>query len=219
MLQRVIRSGACLALVSALVIACGSESTQEDASTTVEVKPVPEITRLDDTTDALEDQFKRLVANIKAGEYDLAETILKGYALPDAPKWFKDHFGDALGVELASGYEAQGRALPQLAKLIRSLTDKGLSLVTVERFEASSSPDAVGYQALALDKMRKKVALYSVRLSQDKDKDAFHLWSFMHDGTTFRWVGKMREVSGKDAPTPDPLELRQRLAKLLAPKK
>jgi len=49
-----------------------------------------------------------------------------------------------------------------------------------------------------------------VRLRKDGEGEGFHLWSFIHDGDSFRWVGKLKAITGRPPPDPDPLELRVR---------
>lgn len=93
---------------------------------------------------------------------------------------------------------------------MKVLIDGGRTAVHAERFADAEQPGAVGYQCLALASMKKRVPLYSVRLTLPDGKRPWHLWSFVHHAGTFRYVGKLRGVEKRPPPADgrDPLEYR-----------
>jgi hypothetical protein len=80
-----------------------------------------------------------------------------------------------------------------LGVTLRALVKTDQTKVKVDRFTKADDPGAVGYQVKAIELSKKPLELYSVRLT-DEDKKVFHVWSFVHEDGTFRYVGKLREL-------------------------
>jgi hypothetical protein len=124
-----------------------------------------------------------------------AYTLTRSLRLEDPKAWFREQFGDTLGAAVAADYDPQHADIERLVDHILELREDGRATASVEKFDAPGDPKAIGYQRAALAKMKRRVPLYSLRLSPSKKKSGFHLWSFVHLGGSFRYVGKMKPVA------------------------
>lgn len=131
----------------------------------------------------------------QAGDADKTYTLTESLRLRDYETWFTEHFGPKLGPTLAADYKIQFDDIQLLADTLQKRRDNGRSQINVERFEGPEDTSATGYQVRALRAMKPPVPLYSVRLVDDDGKKAFHIWSFIHDGKSFRYVGKMKPIA------------------------
>jgi hypothetical protein len=179
------------------------------------------------STEGLKQLIGDLMGAIQSGARGRAARLAASLKLPDADGWFRATFGPRLGARLAGDYRPEAARIAELVPLLRSLAEQNRTVIDVARFDAGAA-GAVGYQRRALARMRRKTRLYSARLRRPTDAVGFHLWSFVHDGTSFRWVGKMKGVAGDnpsprqsalapyvgDAGVPDLLELRSKDATL-----
>src|SRR5688572_10336674 len=153
-----------------------------------------------------------LLAAVRAGDQDRAQTLAASLELPDPDAWFEQHFPPEIAARLAAEYAPLRGRVGELSARLRDLLAAGNTLLAVERFDDPGNVDATGYQSLALRAMTHDAPLYSVRLRKDGEGEGFHIWSFIHDGESFRWIGKLRAITGQKPADPDPLELRVRSA-------
>lgn len=148
-----------------------------------------------------EDILEALAANDAERANRIAETL----ALPDPEAWFGEHFGPEIGAKLAAAYGPAAAGMDQMVAAFATAQDAGQSVIDIDRF-TKTSPYATGYQALVFERARAPVTLYSIRLTTPDAERGLHLWSFIHDGDTFRWAGKMKALAA-DADRPDPVEV------------
>lgn len=167
------------------------------------------------TTGDLERWGSDLFAAIAAADDDRATALAQGLELRDPDAWFGEHFGDERGAELAKGYGPTARELGQLVDFFTDLASNGQTHIVVERFDERGDAAAVGYQSIALETMKNKTPLYSMRIGKVGADDVFHLWSFVYDDG-FRWIGKLKSLSGEEPAVPDLLEYRIRDAERAA---
>lgn len=152
----------------------------------------------------------------KAGDADKSYVLTESLRLRDYETWFTERFGAKRGPELAADYKKQFDDIQLLADTVQSLRDNGRTEINVEHFEGPEDSRATGYQVRALRAMQPPVPLYSVRLVDDKGKNSFHIWSFVHDGKSFRYVGKMKPIARPEMTKKgDLLEYREADAKKL----
>jgi hypothetical protein len=147
--------------------------------------------------------LRELIVDIleAAGRGDRAEAfaLADGLRLEDPQAFFGGVFGAQLGDELAADYTAAAERIREIVPLLREVAAAGEAEVLVEAFEEPSER-AVGYQSRALERMLVPTTLYSVRFARPDEGRGFHLWSFVHDGTSFRWAGKMQRATDDDVP-------------------
>lgn len=125
--------------------------------------------------------------------------MMASLRLQDPDAWMSRTFGNELGKTLSAEYKPQSEEIGVLAQVLREQFDKGLTEVDIGRYQTNENPSATGYQSAALSKMVAAAPLYSVRLYSEDHKQVFHVWSFIHDGESFRFVGKLRAVAEKKA--------------------
>ena len=167
-----------------------------------DARPEPAYPASEDGLRALLDDLLAAAARgDRTGAYELAD----GLRLPDARAYFTEVFGEELGAELAGDYTELADRLRELVPLLWELTSADDAELRVEAYDRAGD-GAVGYQARAFERMRSPTPLYSVRVPRGGDP-GFHLWSFVHDGDAFRWVGKMRAVAPDGAPLSEQLEM------------
>lgn len=170
----------------------------------------------ENSTAGLEALLTDLVTAVQSHDRARARALAESLALDAPERWFRDVFGDTLGPALDADYAPHAPRLAELVDLIEQLVDRGQTRVSAERFERAEDPAAVGYQARAIQAMRRPVPLYSARLRDAGGQRVFHLWSFVYQAGRFRWVGKMKPAAGADADEPLD-ELRRRDRERLGP--
>ena len=137
---------------------------------------------------------------IRAHQRDAAEARAKAeqvLALPNAADWFTRRFGAEVGKHLASEYQIYGHGFTEFPRLLTDQGEKhGRKTFVVERITEPTDPKAFGFQARALGAMKERLPLYTFRL-RGEGKSDFVLYSFVHDGATFRYVGQMARMNGR----------------------
>jgi hypothetical protein len=111
--------------------------------------------------------------------------------LPDPLAFFSAHFPLDVAARLADEYRAQP---PGLGRFLAAQKADGRTELRVEKFERADDPDAVGYQEHALAAMTTPIPLYSLRLRAPGQRNGRHVYSFVHDGGQWRYVGPMKQV-------------------------
>lgn len=173
----------------------GSDGSEEPRLAPEPLRPFA----YEETTSGLESLFRDMMRALASGDRDRAEMLAQSLQL-DAPRaWFQEVFGDELGNKLYAEYSPLLGQFGQHASLINELRKDGHTKITVERFDKPDDKAAVGYQALALQRMIKPTPLYSVRVSTPDGSKVFHIWSFVYQSGWFRWIGKTRDVAKKPA--------------------
>lgn len=159
----------------------------------------PEDIRYDNTISGLERLMRDLRVAIVADDENQSALLLASLRLPEADTWMKQVFGDELGAQLSDEYKPQQEEIGLLAEVLAEQFEQGLTEVEGYRFRTPDVLSATGYQSAALKKMTTQVALYSARLYSPDRSRTFHLWSFVHEENSFRYVGKLRSVAAKRA--------------------
>lgn len=165
-----------------------------------------------DSVQGLESLMRTLVSAIQNDDTGEEARLLESMRLEDPKAWFNDVFEPRIAERLIAEYEPLGAGIGHLVNALKGPIDAGQTDVKADRFDAPDMQGATGYQQAALARMKKKVPLYSVRLSTRDGKRTFHVWSFVHQNGTFRLVGKMRAVEDKPPALVggrDPLEYRE----------
>lgn len=165
------------------------------------------------TAAGLEGLFTALINAVRSEDEDDIAMLTSSLELADHDRWFSDRFGAEMGATLSAEYAPVKGQFAQLARVLEGLIAGEQTQISVERFERADDPAATGYQSLALAAMKRATPLYSVRMTNGNRDDGFHIWSFVHDDGTFRWVGKLKAVRAGPADDPDLLELRVSAAK------
>jgi hypothetical protein len=140
-------------------------------------------------------------AGLKSLATDLpgAPELGDSLVLPDPLAFFSAHFPLEVAARLADEYKAQP---PGLAAFLATQKKQGRTELRVEKFERADDPDAVGYQEHALAAMTAPIPLYSLRLRAPGQRNGRHLYSFVHDGGQWRYLGPMKQVKAGLAEDP-----------------
>ncbi len=181
-----------MVLATVSLVACGDESPK-DSDTSDDTRPKPEVS-VPATTEALTVLFRTMLEDVRSGNDKRVGEALTSMTIGDPAAFFAEHFPEEVAKQLAADYPAKAEHLPELGAVLRSQLDKGRDQIVVEKFDNPDDGKAVGYQSAALKAMTTKTTLYSVRLRPKNREQGFHLWSFVHDGSRFRWVGKLRAI-------------------------
>jgi hypothetical protein len=157
-----------------------------------------------------------LLAGARGRDDATLARLLESLRLPDPATWFETTFGKVLARDLLAEYRPVRDEIGQLAVVLDRLASNGQTRLTMERFDQADQPASVGYQSAALAKMVRRTPLYSVRFASPDGKKLYHLWSFVYQAGTFRYVGKMKRIIETPiAGDRDLLELRLSDAELL----
>ncbi len=155
-------------------------------------KSKPKLVHFEDTNSGLTRLMRTLRVAIESDDEAKTVSLLGSLRLSDAKLWMKTTFGETLGKTLAVTYAEQSGEIGVLAALLKEQFKLGRTEILVDRFESSDDLKATGYQRAALNKMQTRTALYSVRFRSTDGTQSFHIWSFVHNNESFRYVGKLR---------------------------
>ncbi|MBL4632979.1 MAG: hypothetical protein JKY56_03855 [Kofleriaceae bacterium] len=161
-------------------------------------KSKPKLVHFEDTSSGLKRLMRTLRVAIESDDEAKTVSLLRSLRLSDAKLWMKTTFGETLGETLATTYAIQSDEIGVLAALLKEQFKLGRTEIQVERFESSDDLKATGYQRAALNKMLTPTGLYSVRFRSMGGTETFHIWSFVHNNKSFRYVGKLRDTGKKN---------------------
>jgi len=144
--------------------------------------------------DQFAQDFIGTIKNNKKSEFD---AIVSTFDLPDAKAWFDKTFGPEAGPRLYAEYEANPmkdwkRGWPELREMI---VDQGRDTIATSRHDSPDDEMATGHQANAIRAMKTPVALYRIQLTRPDGEKSFTLWSFVHEGGKFRFIGKTKKAT------------------------
>ncbi len=159
----------------------------------------PEEIRYDGTISGLERLMRDLRVALTSNDESTSAVLIASLRLPEYEAWMLRVFGNELGRALSDEYRPQSEEIGLLAEVLTEQYGKGLVDAEAYRFVTSEVLTSTGYQSAALKQMTETVPLYSVRLYSEDRKRSFHLWSFVHEAGSFRYVGKLRAVAPKRA--------------------
>ncbi len=160
-------------------------------------KDKPEDIQYPSSNEGLNRMMRDLKTGIKANDEPEVAVLLASLILPNDKVFFQTTFGDKLGATLSKNYTPLREEIGGLAPLLREKLEDGLSNIETSTFANAAMQTATGYQNAALEKMKSKAVLYSVRFVDSDRKRSFHLWSFVHFEGSFRFVGKLSAVAKK----------------------
>ncbi len=178
-----------LALALALLPACGSE---DPVKTSLPKQPT---SAMEDSPKALMRLMKRLSAAAVAGKRNEALAMGRALVIPEAAKWFDEHFPEATAKRLTEEYTELAGRIDTLVDIFPMLHERGQTQLLVERHEDPKDLSATGYQSMAMGAMTKPTRLYSVRWLEPGEDAGFSLWSFVYVDGAFRFAGKMRALT------------------------
>jgi hypothetical protein len=150
-----------------------------------------------DTVQGLQSLMGHLVTAIQADDPKEEVRLLDSLRLSDPRAWFRATFDAKLADKLADEYQPIHDGIGQLLDTLQTMVSNGQTVPEAEQFAEPDQTGATGYQSAALSRMVKRTPLYSVRLKTPDGSRVYHLWSFVHDGGSFRFVGKMRKVEDR----------------------
>lgn len=158
-----------------------------------------------DTPESFEQFAQHLIDVVKDDDRDGFDAIAKQVILPDAKAWFERTFGPEAGARLFAEYDASPmkdwtRGWSELRKMV---VDQQRDVVTVSRHTSPEDDMATGHQANALRAMKQPVALYRIQLTRADGEKSFTLWSFVHEGGTFRFIGKTKQSKAPEPGSAD----------------
>jgi len=170
-------------------------STGEAALGTDAASPVPSVD-YPDSPAGLQALLTDLKNAIQADNTVAMARLLASLRLPNYESWFANRFKAKVASRLTQEYEPVFGEIGNLGGVLRKYaigdeTEPGE--IRVERFSSSADEQATGYQMWALRKMKPVSPIYSARLIANKN-NVFHIWSFVHEAGTFRYIGKMKKI-------------------------
>jgi hypothetical protein len=154
-----------------------------------------------ESTEGLARLIEDTFAALKTGDTDRAKELIRSMELPDQQAWFRKTFGDDLGAAIAVEY---GRRAPSMEhELTRSFEDRiedRRTFVTAIKIESPDDDNATGLQKMALQNMRSRVPLYTVKLGDRPGGTGYSIWSWVYVRGTFRIAGKMDVFRNNSTP-------------------
>jgi hypothetical protein len=158
---------------------------------------IPALGQAADSPEALKRLMTDIYAATSAKDDGKSAALIRGLALPDHEAWFRRVFGDAAAAKLVVEYAAMlSRFEGDAGRAFGKVVADGQSDIQVLRFDRAGDPNAVGNQNDALAAMKSPQPLYSVRFLKPGERAGFHLYSFVHAGGAFRFVGRLAAAKG-----------------------
>ena len=107
--------------------------------------------------------------------------------------WFDKHFDATTAQALKAEYRDASAMYDygSLGSTVSKQRGKGLTKVVVAMHKDAIDPTATGWQNAALQRMTKKVPLYSLRMMRPEKKVGFSLVSFVYVDGRFAFAGKL----------------------------
>ncbi len=144
------------------------------------------------------DGLRALVHDIlsaqQAGDSAQAHRLANSLTLRDPDAWFGAHFSPDMARRLVADFHKSQRPLYAMADAIAQEHNLGKRDLIIGQHSRPGDLDSNLLQHLALQAMTDLTPLYTVRLVTPGDAVGFALWSFIHDGQGFRYVGRMAAV-------------------------
>ena len=147
--------------------------------------------------------FESIIAAHQRGELAVAQAMARQLELPDPGGFFASRFGAQRGAALTRELERSPLKLYALPKAMASEHTRGRKVLLTDELISEQDEGATYTQhlALKLDQGQPKLKLYTLRMAREREEDGFALWSFIHDGQQFRYVGKLLHL--EDHPPTD----------------
>jgi len=189
---------ACVAaLAAALVLtACGKKEDSGSSGGSSPSTPASSVnpSGLDGSKD-LSAEFKKLMettyATAKDNPSKLGE-ILKTFVLPDHDAWFRKTFNEEMAKAFEQRYAEQGPKLE--SEMVPLWTDKlvkdGQSDIRVFCLTDPNDGNATGLQKDALQSMKTKTPIYTVKFRKPGEELGMSVWSWAYVDGGFRFIGK-----------------------------
>jgi len=145
-----------------------------------------------DSTDGL----KALASDIVNGSDDEAAAIAATLKPGNPDELYAKFFDADLAVALAAEIKPMLPKFDSLGKALKGNNARGRTEIIVEAFTDPKDDNMNAYQQAALEAMKNKVTLYSVRMVEPGKDSGNHLWSFAHVDGKFVFLGKMKAAAG-----------------------
>lgn len=180
-----------LSAIAAVVLVLGGAACGSKAAATKSYQ---------DTAESFEVFANDLIHTVKADKEGDFKAMAKDLVLPDPKGWFPKVFGDEAGARLLAEYEASpmrdfSKGFGDLRKLI---VEQKRDTIATSRHTSPDDEMATGHQVNALRAMKQPVALYRIQLTRADGEKSFTLWSFVHEGDKFRFIGKTKKSKPAD---------------------
>lgn len=147
------------------------------------------------TRGGLRAHIQQIMVMEEQGKHGAAVALAKDLELPDPDSFFAGYFEPGMAKRLAEEYKKQPLKLYALPTALRvQQKEHRRTQVLTNKHASIDDQSSTLLQHLALSKAKRPLILYSFKLIEPKANDGFVLWSFVHDGQTFRYVGKMRTI-------------------------
>ena len=204
----------CSALVLCLLSSCGKDAGEassqnegvdlkaNEPAKAAEKAPDPKEVRYENSVVGLEKLATRLLAAVTDdSKQPVLDSLLYSLRLPDYEKWFEAQFGDELAAPLSKEYKPFHDDIGLMQNVLFDLAKNKQTIVIASSYgEPKPSAEGLQAKALPLTNAKKPFRLYSIRFANTSNKRAFHLWYFVHENGSFRYVGKLAqatEIRGK----------------------
>lgn len=147
--------------------------------------------------------INELAQKHSGGQRAIARAMARQLKLPAPQDYFTQHYGQPKGALLARELERSPLKLYALPAAIATEQAKGRTEVLTNAIIDAKDDGATYPQQLAIQAYQGQppLTLYTVRLVRPKDQDGFALWSFIHDGQQFRYIGQQLQI--EDYPPED----------------
>lgn len=115
--------------------------------------------------------------------------------LPDAEKWFSEHFEASSAVPLAAEYRQQTQHIGHLPAFFGKMKAEGKTVLRTREVSSAIDMSANGLQNAALQRMRPSGPLFTMEFLQPGKDSGTTLWSFIYVDGKFRFLGKMTALN------------------------
>lgn len=184
----------CLLLL--LFVSCSKNKSDLQNSKTKSVRTYAE------SAEGLHLLFSDLQKAIKENDSSTANNIAGSLAFNESSlnKWLYTHFDSSTAARLENEWKTEdiSMATKYLPLNIKMRNNEGKTNFIVNKFVDPMDPEANSYQMSVINAMRRKVPLYSLRITKPGKTSGYHLYNFVYVVNTFRFVGRMKKCDSDE---------------------
>lgn len=159
------------------------------------MEAIQKVNRTSTDSAALKSAEESELERFQAWAEDFVAEPHSNIVLPDPQQWFRGHFTRVTAGKLASEYTASIKGVESIDQLFAVLKSQGKTELRVRCVSKAIDTSATGLQNAALQRMTRKVTLYTMELVKPGEKHGYSFSSFVEEGEGFVYLGKMTALN------------------------
>jgi len=144
----------------------------------------------------LAQRLKDILQAAASSEEGALEEQVRALLLKDPAGWFQSRFPPSLAAALE---EAEAKSAPHVARRLEEIfrhlaREQRMKTIQVSRHTREQPAGPTGLEREALERMTLATPLFSATFKRSPRDLGFRLWSFVREGASWRFVGRMEAL-------------------------